>query len=97
MPDDATAPVESSRVREWPFVTVLLVVVVGLLVTSRGYFRIGSVVVGAGVLLGALLRALLPERRAGLLVVRHRVLDVALMTAMGVAVIVLAIVVPGRT
>ena len=96
-PDDAAAPVESSRVREWPFATVLLVVVVGLLVTSRGYFRIGSVVVGGGVLLGALLRALLPERRAGLLVVRHRVLDVALMTGMAVGVIVLAIVVPGRT
>ena len=82
--------------REWPLLSVLLVVLVGLGVTSRGYYRVGSVVVGSGVLLGALLRAMLPERRAGLLVVRHRVLDVVLMTVVALGVIVLAIVVPGR-
>jgi hypothetical protein len=84
----------AGRVHEWPLAVVLVVVAVGLAVTSRGYFRTGSVVVGAGVLLAATLRALLPERRAGLLVVRHRVLDVVLMTVIGVAVVVLAVIVP---
>ena len=78
----------AGRVHEWPFAVVLVVV------ASRGYFRTGSVVVGAGVLLAAALRALLPERRAGLLVVRHRALDVALMTVIGVAIVVLAVIVP---
>ena len=100
-PDGGPAPdaeaARGGRAVEWPFGTVLVVVAVGLVVTSRGYFRLGSVVVGSGVGLGALLRAVLPERRAGLLVVRHRALDVALMTAVAVGVIVLAIVVPGRS
>jgi hypothetical protein len=87
---------EVGRVHEWPFATVLVVLAVGLAVTSRGYFRVGSVITGSAVLLGAALRAMLPDRRAGLLVVRHRVLDVTLMTALGVGIIVLAVIVPGR-
>jgi amino acid permease len=88
-------PVErAGRVREWPFATVLLVLAIGLVVTSRGYFRVGCVVAGASVLLAAVLRAFLPERRAGLLVVRNRALDVVFMVVIGVAVIVLAIIVP---
>jgi hypothetical protein len=81
-------------IREWPFGAVLAVVAVGLVIVASGHFRAGCVVVGAGVSLAAALRAMLPERRAGLLVVRHRFLDVALMTALGVGIVVLAVVVP---
>jgi Protein of unknown function (DUF3017) len=88
-------PAEAAgAIREWPFGAVLAVVVVGLVIVASGHFRGGCVVVGAGASLAAVLRAMLPERRAGLLVVRHRFLDVVLMTALGVGIVVLAVVVP---
>jgi Protein of unknown function (DUF3017) len=82
-------------VREWPLGSAVFVVLVGVGVVVAGHFRIGCVLVGLGVLLAAALRALLPERRAGLLVVRNRVLDVSLLCALGAGVVVMAVVVPG--
>jgi len=46
------------------------------------------------VLFAALARLLLPARRVGLLVVRSRAFDVVVLAGMGMALVVLAIVVP---
>lgn len=83
-----------SGLREWPLGLVIAGVAAGLLVVATDRFRAGSVIVGCSVLLGALLRAVLPSRLAGLLVVRTRPFDVMTLLALGGAVTALAIVVP---
>ena len=80
--------------RELPLVAVLTVVAAGLLLGVLDRWRVGASVVGAAVLLGGALRLLLPARRAGLLVVRSRRLDVAVLLALGAALLVLASSVP---
>ncbi len=45
-------------------------------------------------LLASLARLVLPARRVGLLVVRSRAFDVLVLTTMGVALVVLAVIVP---
>jgi hypothetical protein len=60
-------------------------------------FRLGAVLVAVAVLAATLLRAVLPDDRAGPLVLRSRRVDVALYAALGTAAIVLAVVVPSPT
>jgi hypothetical protein len=81
-------------VPEWPLGVVLVGMVVGLVVVAADRFRAGTVIFALSVLTGALLRAMLPERTAGLLVVRSRTLDVTTLGVLGMALTVLAVVVP---
>lgn len=67
---------------------------IGLAVVALHHFKSGCVVMSAALLLGAVLRLVLPEERAGLLAVRGRVFDVATMVTLGVLIIVAALVVP---
>ncbi|MEZ0065380.1 hypothetical protein ABIA32_001376 [Streptacidiphilus sp. MAP12-20] len=76
-------------VRQWPIVLVLVVVGVGLLVTALNAWRAGIVTIGVGMLLGALLRAVLPE--VGMLAVRSRFTDIVVMGVMGAVIVVLAL------
>ena len=80
----------------WPLILVSLIAGAGLLmlVADVGGFRPGSTVIGAAVLLAALLRLVLSDRRAGLLAVRGRGTDVVLLVTLGSAIIVLAGLVP---
>jgi predicted small integral membrane protein len=93
--------------RPWPaatagYLVVLAVIAVGLVLmavvgwgpASDTLFRPGALLVAAGICLAALLRALLSERRAGMLVLRTRRTDVLVYGALGAAAVVLAIVVP---
>lgn len=80
--------------RELPLVAVLVVVAAGLLLGVIDRWRVGASVLGAAVLLAGVLRLLLPARRAGLLVVRSRRLDVAVLLVLGAALLVLASSVP---
>ena len=82
--------------RQWPLLLVAVGVLAGLVLAFLGpaTWRPGSMVIGASVVLGALLRLVLPTRDAGLLQVRSRAFDVALMLLVGVAIIALAVVVP---
>ena len=73
---------------------MLLVVGAGLVVGGAGAWRAGAWCVAAGVLLAGVLRLLLPARRAGLLAVRSRRLDVALLLLLGLVLAVLAGTVP---
>lgn len=77
-----------------PLLAVLLVSGSGLLSVSLHYWRKGLYVIGAGVALGAVFRLLLPTRRVGLLAVRGRARDVLALGLLGLAIIVLAAVVP---
>jgi hypothetical protein len=76
------------------YILVVGMAVAGLGITVAGAWRTGVGWIGAGLLLGALARAVLSERGAGMLRVRRRWADVLTMTLVGVALIVLAVVVP---
>jgi hypothetical protein len=87
-------PRAARRIAEWPITLVLLGVVCGLLVVASNHFRAGTVVIALSVVLAMVLRGGLSERRAGLLVVRSRWVDVFTMGLLGVSLTVLALVVP---
>jgi len=74
----------------------LLGVVVGLGLVVAGPWRVGVEVVGATFVLGALARWVVPVNHTGMLRVRSKVFDVFWMTTLGVALIVLAIVIPDQ-
>lgn len=86
---------ERARFAQLPLATVLAVVAAGLLVVAFVDWETGCVVLALGLLLGAGLRLSLPRRAAGALVVRGRVLDATLLLVAGLAVLALALSVPG--
>ncbi|MFU0243323.1 DUF3017 domain-containing protein, partial [Streptomyces scabiei] len=67
---DAPAPA-----RQWPVLTVVLLVGLGLLLTALGVFRWGTLLIGAALLAGGALRWMLPD--VGMLAVRSRFTDIA--------------------
>ncbi|MGQ0465570.1 MAG: DUF3017 domain-containing protein [Sporichthyaceae bacterium] len=81
-------------VKQWPLVLVLTVCMVGLMVVLSNHFRRGTVLFAGGLVLAAALRAVLPAPAAGLLVVRNRLLDVLTLGALGLGVLLTALVVP---
>jgi hypothetical protein len=74
--------------------SVLLAVVVGLALVGQDHWRRGLLLAGIGLLGGAVLRLVLPARASGLLAVRGRMFDVAVLTVLGLAVLVLTTSVP---
>src|SRR5947209_17313460 len=73
---------------------VLLAVVVGLALVGQDHWRRGLLLAGIGLLVGAVVRLVLPARAAGLLAVRGRVFDSVVLAVLGTAVIVLTSSVP---
>lgn len=88
------APNARRRFRDWPILIVLVGMAAGLTYTGMHHFKRGSVIVGAFVCLGALLRLVLPERLVGLLAVRSRAVDVIIMFVLGLAIAAVTYVVP---
>ena len=76
--------------RQVPLTAALVVVAVGLALGAAGSWRAGALTVGGGVLLAGVLRLVLPARDAGLLAVRSRRMDTALLLGLGTALVVLA-------
>lgn len=72
---------------QWPIVTVAAIFAVALVLAAAGFWRRGAFLIGIGVGVAAGLRLLLPENRAGLLVVRSKSLDFATMTTLSVVMI----------
>lgn len=80
--------------QDWPLMTVLLVAAVALLVVALGYFRRGSVLLAAAVVLAFFLRLLLTDADAGSLQVRTRAIDLSVLGVLGAGLAVLAFLVP---
>jgi hypothetical protein len=80
--------------RALPMTIVIGVVATGVAMVAADKWRWGLYVVGAGLVLGAALRLLLPVRRVGGLAVRGRFVDVLTLAVFGAAVLVLAAIVP---
>ena len=88
-------PFLAGLIRQLPLLAVLVVVGIGLLLVTFEHWRRGLVVMGVALLGGALLRLLVPLRRVGFLAVRSRPVDVLLLTGTGVALIAIAVAIPG--
>ncbi|MFD8736429.1 DUF3017 domain-containing protein [Streptomyces sp. NPDC059618] len=83
-PGDAPAPA-----RQWPIITVLSAVALGLLLTALDVFRVGTILIGAALLAGAVMRWMLPS--VGMLAVRSRFTDMVTYSVLGIAIVVLAL------
>lgn len=78
------------------YLVVVAMALIGLAITVAGSWRNGVRWMGAGLLIGALSRLMLPEHRAGMLRVRRRAVDVTMLALVGVALLVLASLVPNQ-
>ena len=76
------------------YLLVVASALTGLAITVLGAWRTGVIWIGAGLLVGGAVRLVLPERQAGMLRVRGKGSDVTMMLLVGVALVVLAVVVP---
>lgn len=90
------APGAARSVRQWPLLVVVVGVLAGLVVAWLGTttWRLGCVLVGVALLVGAAERLVLGDREVGLLQVRGKGFDVVVLAVLGLAVVVLALAVP---
>ena len=102
-PDDVPAESAEPAGRRYPstiggacYLVVLAASTVGLGITARGDWRLGVRWIAASLLAAAVLRLLLPARDAGMLAVRRRSVDVALLVVVGVALFVLSATIPNQ-
>lgn len=84
------------RFIQLPYAAVLVGIAIGLGIIRQGVHLVpsGTLVLGGVLLLAALARLTLPDRRAGLLSVRRRALDVAILGVLGIGLLVAGFVVP---
>jgi hypothetical protein len=106
LPETAVSPPEpASERRRYPqtfgglvYLVVVAASAIGLLVIAFGPWRRGVGIIGVALLLGALMRAVLPDRDAGMLRVRrNRWADVIMLGGVGIALLVLASVIPNQS
>jgi|HubBroStandDraft_1064217.scaffolds.fasta_scaffold615115_2 hypothetical protein len=83
------------RLAQLPYALVLAGVLLGLVLMRGGLqaVRGGTLVIASALLAGSLTRLLLPDGRAGLLGSRRRLVDVALLTALGVGLLIAGLIV----
>ncbi len=87
-------PFLAGLLRQLPLLAVLVAVALGLLVVTIGHWRQGLTAIGLALVGAAVLRLLLPVRRVGFLAVRSRPTDVVLMAGAGLALAVIALLLP---
>lgn len=92
----AASAAGSARFVQLPYAAVLVGMAIGLGIIRQGVHLVpsGTLVLGGVLVLAALARLTLPERRAGLLSVRRRALDVAILGMLGIGLLVGGFVVP---
>lgn len=70
---------------------VIAIMAVGVVVIGTGRWQVGACTVGVGMIVGALIRALVPSQDVGLLQVRSRPVDVTVMLIVGAGIIVMVL------
>jgi Protein of unknown function (DUF3017) len=90
------ASAAARSLRQWPLLIVVFGVLAGLAVSFLGEstWRLGCLLIGASLGVGAVERIALPSRDAGLLQVRTKAFDVTVLAVAGAAIIALAVLVP---
>ncbi len=83
-----------SRFREWPISLVMLGIGLSMIFVATDHFRRGSLVLAVSVVLATFLRLFLPENQAGMLAVRSKGVDVAVLGVLGVGLTIFALWVP---
>lgn len=83
------------RLAQLPYVLVLTGVLLGLVLMRGGAqaVRGGTLVIASALLAGSLTRLLLPDGMAGLLGSRRRLVDVGVLTALGVGLLIAGLIV----
>ncbi len=94
---------DGEEVRRYPstiggacYLLVLVAVAVGMGIVVLAEWRTGVRVIGGALFFAALVRLLLRARDAGMLAVRHKLLDAAVLVALGGALIFLAGSIPDQ-
>lgn len=85
-----------STIGGFVYLGVLTAAIVGLGLVGFGHWRVGIMVLAAGVGAASLGRAVLRTKDAGMLAVRNRWFDVALLALTAGALWILAVTVPGE-
>ncbi|MFD9075355.1 DUF3017 domain-containing protein [Streptomyces lasiicapitis] len=80
---DAPAPA-----RQWPLLSVVSLVGLGLILTAFDVFRVGTILIGVALLAGAVMRWWLPG--VGMLAVRSRFTDMVTYGSLGLAIVLLS-------
>ena len=95
-PQPDAEPAGRSRLDQVPYIVVLCGIAAGLawMHGDGGDVRGGTLVIAGVLLAAAVTRLGLPERRAGLLASRARLLDAAALTALGIGLLVAGLVFP---
>jgi uncharacterized membrane protein YdcZ (DUF606 family) len=75
---------------QWPILVVGLFFVAAFVLVVAGYWRRGALVMAIGVGVAAVMRLALSEDRAGLLVVRSRMIDFATTASVSAAMLYIA-------
>jgi Protein of unknown function (DUF3017) len=78
------------------YLLVLAVSGAGLVLVSQGHWRTGVKGIGAALLVAALVRLVIPAQQAGMLAVRRRSVDVAILALVGVALWFLSTSIPNQ-
>ena len=80
-------------VGDWLFGFYLVIAVIGIATVEYGPWRYGTGLLALSLLLAAWTRTVLPEEMTGMLRVRRRLVDVAALTLLGTAIMLLTIVI----
>jgi hypothetical protein len=75
---------------QWPILLVGLIFLTALVLVGANFWRRGSLLIGIGVGVAAMLRLALPVERAGLLVVRGKGVDFVTTATVGAAMVYIA-------
>lgn len=85
----------TARQRGRPLIAVLLIAVIGLAVMLLD-FRLGALILAGSAATALVLRAVLPTRKAGLLVVRTRTIDLTILSVLTGSLLLLALITPAQ-
>lgn len=77
-------------VEEWPILAVGLIFAAAFGLVAASFWRRGALLIGVGAGVAAVLRLVLPDERAGLLVLRGRSLDLATMATAAAVMLYIA-------
>jgi hypothetical protein len=78
-----------------PLLLVLAVTAIGLIRIVMYNWREGTALLGLALLLAALLRALLPPDRVGLVAIRSRAVDILLYGGLGLMILAVSLTIAG--
>jgi hypothetical protein len=78
------------------YILIMLTTLAGLGGVVDGHWRVGLEIMGVALVAAALIRAVLNNADAGMLAVRAKWLDVAIVAGLGIAIIALAATIPGQ-